>query len=233
MQRVDRLLRITHYLRGRRLTTATQLAGWLKVSVRTIYRDIAELMRAGTPIEGEAGVGYRLSQGAALPPLMFDAQEIEAITLGARMVETWSSATLAASAQSALAKIAAVLPSARRAELENSRAFVPHLHIPAQLGERFECARLAIRQRKVLQFAYGRTDKSLGPQVVRPLALYFWGAHWTLAAWCEERGAFHTFRLNQMLRLRMMNENFADEPGKRLADFAQLQKAKPALRKAR
>jgi predicted DNA-binding transcriptional regulator YafY len=226
VQRVDRLFRIVQYLRGRRLTTATQLATWLKVSERTIYRDIAELMQAGTPVEGEAGVGYRLQKGMALPPLMFEIEEIEAIALGTRMVEAWSSPALAASAQSALAKIASALPATRRAVLEDSRAFVPQLHIPAQLGERFERARLAIRERKYLQFVYAEDDKTLSACRVRPLSLYFWGEGWTLAAWCEQRQDFHSFSLDRMLRMSLVNQRFADETGKRLADYARTQGVK-------
>ena len=57
MRRADRLFRIVQFLRGRRLTTAQQLAKWLQVSERTIYRDIRDLSLTGMPIEGEAGVG--------------------------------------------------------------------------------------------------------------------------------------------------------------------------------
>ena len=101
MRRADRLLRIVQFLRGRRLTTAQQLAKWLQVSERTVYRDIRDLSLTGTPIEGEAGVGYRLRGGFELPPLMFELEEIEALTLGARMVEAWSSPQLGAAALSA------------------------------------------------------------------------------------------------------------------------------------
>jgi predicted DNA-binding transcriptional regulator YafY len=58
-------------IRGRRLSTAAWLAQRLEVSLRTFYRDVAELQRQGVPIEGEAGVGYRLGAGYDLPPLMF------------------------------------------------------------------------------------------------------------------------------------------------------------------
>ena len=63
MRRADRLFQIVQHLRGRRLTTAAQLADWLEVSERTIYRDIRDLSLSGVPVEGEAGVGYRLSAG--------------------------------------------------------------------------------------------------------------------------------------------------------------------------
>ena len=80
MRRADRLFQIVQHLRGRRLTTAAQLAAWLKVSERTIYRDVRDLSLSGVPVEGEAGVGYRLLPGYDLPPLMFTFDELEALT---------------------------------------------------------------------------------------------------------------------------------------------------------
>jgi predicted DNA-binding transcriptional regulator YafY len=77
MRRADRLFQIVQHLRGRRLTTAARLAGWLEVSERTIYRDIRDLSISGVPIEGEAGMGYRLGTGFDLPPIMFTVNEVE------------------------------------------------------------------------------------------------------------------------------------------------------------
>ncbi len=225
MRRADRLFRVVQYLRGRRLTTASQLAKWLEVSERTIYRDVRDLSLTGTPIEGEAGVGYRLRGGFELPPLMFELEEIEALTLGARMVEAWSSPQLGAAALSAIAKIATALPSERRQWHEESRTFVPQFHIPKQLGERFELLRGAIRDRRVVHFVYADAVKKLSERRVRPLSLYFWGEHWTLAAWCEVRNDFRSFRIDRVIRLQVTDENFRDETGKRIADFVRAQNA--------
>lgn len=225
MRRADRLFRIVQYVRGRRLTTAAQLAKWLQVSERTIYRDIRDLSLTGTPIEGEAGVGYRLRGGFELPPLMFDVEEVEALTLGARMVEAWSSPQLGAAALSAIAKIAMALPAERRQWLEASRTYVPQFHIPKQLGERFELLRSAIRDQTKVHFVYADAEKKLSERRVRPLSLYFWGEHWTLAAWCESRDDFRSFRLDRVIRLQITAENFRDESGKRLADFVRAQQA--------
>src|SRR6185503_18071515 len=95
MRRADRLFEIVHHLRGRRLTTAAQLSNWLEVSERTIYRDIADLSASGIPIDGEAGVGYRLHPDFDLPPIMFSHNEIESLVIGARMVESWGGPGLA------------------------------------------------------------------------------------------------------------------------------------------
>lgn len=222
MRRADRLFRIVQYLRGRQLTTAQQLAAWCQVNIRTIYRDIADLAASGTPIEGEAGVGYRLRGGLELPPLHFERDEIEALALGARMVAAWSGAQLGASAEAALAKITSAMPADRRAWLDMSRAFVPQFHIPEQLGERFEKLRGAISERHYADFVYAADDGGatrLLEHHVRPLSLYFWGDQWTLAAWCDTLDAFSCFLLDRILRLHILPEQYADESGKRLADF--------------
>ncbi len=225
MRRADRLFRIVQFLRGRRLTTAQQLAKWLQVSERTIYRDIRDLSLTGTPIDGEAGVGYRLRGGFELPPLMFELEEIEALTLGARMVEAWSSPQLGAAALSAIAKIATALPPERRQWLEASRTYVPQFHIPKQLGERFELLRGAIRDQLIVHFVYADVAKRLSERRVRPLSLYFWGEHWTLAAWCESRDDFRSFRIDRVIRLQVTDEKFKEESGKRLADFVRAQRS--------
>ena len=54
---------------------------------------------------------------------------------------------------------------------------------------------------------------------MRPLALHFWGGTWTVAAWCELRVDFRTFRIDRAERLELSAERFSVEPGKRLEDY--------------
>src|SRR5467141_924154 len=112
MRRADRLFQIVQFLRGRRLTTAAFLAGRLGVSLRTIYRDVRDLSLSGVPVEGEAGVGYRLSAGFDLPPIMFTLDEVEALVAGARMIEVWGGPSMAKHVQSAISKVRLALPKA-------------------------------------------------------------------------------------------------------------------------
>src|SRR5688572_19542239 len=93
---------------------ARDLSEALEVSERTIYRDVQDLIASGVPIEGEAGVGYVLKAGFDLPPLMFNEPEIEALVLGARIVESWADAELAEAASNVIAKIEAVIPDRLR-----------------------------------------------------------------------------------------------------------------------
>src|SRR5258706_13949143 len=111
MRRADRLFQIVQLLRRRRtVTTAKQLGQKLEVSERTVYRDIRDLILAGTPIDGEAGVGYRIRPGYDLPPLMFDRDEIQALVLGARMVRQFGDPALARASDAILGKVAAIVP---------------------------------------------------------------------------------------------------------------------------
>jgi len=105
MRRTDRLFEIIQRLRRNRVVTAHALAEHLRVTERTIYRDIHDLMASKVPIEGAAGVGYSLRRGYDLPPLMFSENELEALLFGIRMVQYWSDHEMGDSADAALAKI--------------------------------------------------------------------------------------------------------------------------------
>lgn len=225
MRRADRLFEIVQHLRGRRLTTAAQLAGWLEVSERTIYRDIAALTASGVPIDGEAGVGYRIAAHFDLPPLMFTHNEIEALVIGARFVESWGGPGLAHGARAALAKIAAVLPADKRAALESARLFAPGWFIDPAPGERLETLRRALAAREVVQLDYRDAQGQGSQRRVWPLGLYFWGEAWSLAAWCELRQDFRNFRLDRIAQVAATGARYPDAPGRRLEDFVRKMQA--------
>src|SRR5947208_7202239 len=118
MRRADRLFQLVQLIRGRRLSPADFLAQRLEVSVRTVYRDVADLQAQGVPIEGEAGVGYRLRPGFDLPPLMFTAAEAQALVAAVRLAQPRLDRAFAAAAEEALGKILSVLPPAARVAAE-------------------------------------------------------------------------------------------------------------------
>ena len=125
MRRADRLFQIVQLIRGRRLSTAAFLAERLEVSQRTIYRDVADLQHQGVPIEGEAGVGYRLGAGFELPPLMFSQGEANALVAAARLAQAWLDPGLAREVEGALGKILSVLPPAARLAAEAQALYAP------------------------------------------------------------------------------------------------------------
>ncbi len=224
MRRAERLFQIAQYLRGRRLTTARQLSDWLHVSERTIYRDIRDLSISGIPIEGEAGVGYRVKIGFDLQPLMFSSDEIEAMVAGMRMVQAWGGPQLAASGAAALAKITLALPREKRDFVEATPLFAPAFHIDPVHGERLEIIRQAIGRQHKLQLDYVDAKRQATQRTIWPLALYFWGDGWSIAAWCETRSDFRSFRLDRIHTMLSADDHYASVSGCRLADFVRATK---------
>jgi predicted DNA-binding transcriptional regulator YafY len=220
VRRADRLFQIVQYLRSRRLTTASQLAQWLEVSERTVYRDIRDLELSGVPVDGEAGVGYRLRKGFDLPPIMFTFDEVEALVAGVRMIEAWGGPALAASGRSAMAKIALALPPERRESVQSTRLFAPGFHVDSRVAAMLELTRQAVLQRRKMRLVYERLDGDKPvARLVRPFGLYFWGAKWTLTAWCELRNDYRTFRLDRIQTAETTEEEFREEPGRSLEEF--------------
>ena len=219
MRRADRLFQIIQGLHHSRVVTARLLAERLEVSERTIYRDIQDLSLSGVPITGEAGQGYRLMKGFQLSPLMFTEEELAALLVGARMVQTWTDKSLAHAARQAMAKIEHVIPEHLKPELERQEIIVPSFTDYPPVSDELELLRCAIKaQRKVL-FVYQREDKQQSQRTVHPLGLVFWGKVWTLVAWCELRDNFRHFRLDRMNNISGLKDRYASVEGRRLQDF--------------
>lgn len=228
MRRADRLFDLVQRLRGRRLATAEQLAGWLEVSVRTVYRDVADLQARGVPIEGEAGVGYRLRAGFSLPPLMFSPAEAQALVAAVRMAQPRMDAAMAGQAESAMGKILSVLPSDARAAAESLALFAPDVGVSEEVRRTLEAVRQAVVQRRKLHIAYADEGGRASQRTVRPLGSFFWGSVWTLAAWCELREDFRSFRLDRIASLQTLEAGFRDEPGRTLADLLRALTMRPS-----
>jgi predicted DNA-binding transcriptional regulator YafY len=219
MRRADRLFEIIQLLRRKPTVRARDLSETLEVSERTIYRDIQDLMASGVPIEGEAGVGYVLRAGFDLPPLMFKEQEIEALVLGARIVESSADTELAEAASDAIAKIEAVIPERLRGFMANTALLAPPSNKMEPLLFDLASLRRAVRSRRKVSFDYTDILRQKSRRTVRPLSLAYFGPVWLLAAWCELRNDFRTFRLDRMVDFSVTLETFRPERGKTLHDF--------------
>ena len=200
------------------MTTAKQIGQKLEVSERTVYRDIRDLILAGTPIDGEAGVGYRIRPGYDLPPLMFDREEIQALVLGARIVRQVGDPSLARAADAILNKVATVLPKELEPLLAETRLFAPATRSGARSADALAMVREALVERRRMRFRYENERGDKTERTVRPLGVFFWGKTWTLAAWCEMRVDFRNFRLDRVGESALL-DRFEDEPGRTLRDL--------------
>jgi predicted DNA-binding transcriptional regulator YafY len=220
MRRADRLIKIVHFLRSRRrAVTAAHIAAEFEICTRTVYRDIQDLMNTGTPISGAAGVGYVIDKRYYLPPVTFDADELEAIGLGISMVRHWTDARFAVKADTAFAKIQAVLPAILQGELDQITTYTMPNQVAVPWTISFSDLRECIRLRRKIRVHYTNEANANTQRSLRPLALIFCSPVWLLAAWCEHRGDFRNFRLDRIHRLHPSDEVFEDEPDKNLSAY--------------
>lgn len=219
MRRADRLFQIVQILRRGKVVTAARIASELEVSERTMYRDLQDLSARGVPLRAEAGVGYLLEKGFDIPPLMFNAGEVESLVIAARMLDAWADPETRAQIRSALEKIEQVLPPHLREKPARVRVFAPDYMTSPTIWLAMPDLRRAINDRHKVRFAYRDEKDAESQRTIRPLAVYFWGKVWTCIAWCELRNDFRHFRLDRMSCWQVTADTFEDEPGKTLTDF--------------
>jgi predicted DNA-binding transcriptional regulator YafY len=220
MRRAERLFQIIQILRRhRRAVTADAIAAELEVSVRTVYRDVAELIGQRVPIEGAAGVGYLLRGGFDLPPLMFTEDELEALLIGARIVDSWADPALGRAARDVLAKIAAVVPERLRPRVASLALAAPPISRRPEIGVDMATLRRWTREEGKVRLVYVDLKDAVTERVVWPMTLAFFPPVWLLLGWCELRRDFRSFRLERTRELAFLDDRYPQEPGKRLVDY--------------
>ncbi len=211
MRRTERLFQIIQILRRkRRPVTGRELADELETSLRTIYRDMAELIVQGVPIKGEAGMGYVLQDGYDMPPLMFTADELEAALLGAQWVSVHGDKALARGAEDLIAKLSVGLPPELQPVIVDS-GLIP-LNFNARMLDSFDVAivRAAIRGRNKLQLDYANEAGETSSRTIWPFAIAFTESVRMICGWCELREDFRHFRTDRVRRADVLNERFPE-----------------------
>lgn len=210
-QRATRLLHLLDELRRRRKPVrGAQLADRLGVSLRTVYRDIDALRGQGADIVGDPGIGYQLRAGFLLPPMMFSAEELEALVLGARWVASHADPELAVAAGAALERMTGVLPEGLRLQVETSGLFAPQWHA-AEPEPWLPALRRAIRAGNAVRIHYRDGEGRASERVIWPFAMAFLAEIRLLAAWCEMRGDFRHFRADRLVSLEDTGQRYPEQ----------------------
>lgn len=211
MRRADRLFQIIQVLRRtRKPLTADAIAAELETSKRTIYRDIATLMAQRVPIRGEAGMGYILERGFDMPPLMLTPDEIEAAVLGAQWVMGHADSALAKAAEDLVAKIADTVPERLRPlVLEPASRARPDFHAAA---DQFDMVlmRAHIHAGKKVRLRYRDEQGRDSERIIWPIAVGYLEAVRILAAWCELRQDFRSFRTDRAIEAVYLDEKYPE-----------------------
>lgn len=216
MRRTERLFGIIQTLRTARHPVAGHLlAEQFEVSLRTLYRDMAELLAQRVPIRGEAGTGYVIDSEFDMPPLMLTVDELEAAALGAAWVAQRGDEALARGARDLVAKLSAAVPDHLRTAIIDPAIAPFPIRDGHQDGHDVSVVRAAIRDRRKLAIAYADVEGRATERVLWPIVIGYQDEVRLLAAHCELRGTFRHFRTDRMQRVERLDERIP-EPFARL-----------------
>lgn len=199
-----RMLKLLSLLQSPRECAGSELAERLGVSARTIRRDVERLRDLGYPVEATLGAtgGYRLSGGAAMPPLQLDDDEAVAITVGLCVAAGHAIEGVEESSVRALAKVLQALPPRLRhrvgslgtatvAKLGGNEGGVVH-------PEDLTIMAVAITNHERLRFSYRGSGGTESTRRAEPHGLVSISHKWYLVAFDIDRDDWRIFRADRV-----------------------------------
>jgi predicted DNA-binding transcriptional regulator YafY len=211
MNRVDRLHAILTILQSKRVVKAEELATHFNLSIRTVYRDIRALEEGGIPIGAEAGVGYFLTDGFHLPPVMFTHEEARALLLAGKFIEQQTDQGTAKSFNDALTKVRAVIDNDKKDELDslNQKILIqPYPNSKPTVDDlNLTLIKAALINNKILKLDYS-TARETTEREIEPIGICFYRTNWHLIAYCRLRKGYRDFRLDRINKINVSSETF-------------------------
>ncbi len=209
-----RVLQLLSLLQTHQFWPGGELAGRLRVSARTLRRDVDRLRELGYPVDATPGVagGYRLGSGAHMPPLLLDDEEAVAIAVGLRAAAGASIDGIEDTSVRALAKLEQVLPDRLRRRVNAVHSSVVAMRWAAT-GPMVDSEALAVlaqacRDHEEVRFAYQRRDGEESHRLAQPLQLVSAGRRWYLVAWDVRRADWRTFRVDRLQMPQLAGARF-------------------------
>lgn len=218
----ERVLTLLGLLQQRRVWTGPELAERLRVTSRTIRRDIERLRTLGYPVYAGQGVGggYRLGAGQDLPPLLLDDEE--AIATAVSLLVGAGGASTGDAALRALTKIDRVLPTRLRQEVRTLAGSVESFGSgrPPVDAEALMTLARTCRDEVEAGFDYPAAAGSQRRRV-EPYRLVASDRRWYLLAYDLDRDDWRTFRVDRMTAVTARTWRFRPRPAPAAATYVQ------------
>lgn len=213
----SRLLRVLSLLQARSHWPGAELAERLQVHPRTLRRDIDRLRQLGYPIQASSGVagGYAFRAGKALPPLLLDDDEAQAVAIALHTAAVGTVSGIEEGALRALVKLEQVTPLRLRRRIDALRSAILPLDSLRPTVDAAALATLAVACRDQLRLAFDYQDgRGQGSaRTVEPQGLVHTGSRWYLVAWDPARTDWRTFRIDRIAGTPTLGEHFAPRAG--------------------
>lgn len=212
MNRFDRVFSTLVLLQTRRVLKAMTIAERFDISLRTVYRDVRTLKNAGVPIIGDPGIGYSITDGYRLPPLMFNEGEAAALLTAEKFIGKVTDKKTQDYYSNAMIKIKAILRRSEKQALEVLDNSIAISDKQAWANKTYlQDLFSSIAAKQLLKIQYKKADGSSSERRLEPIGCYYHGSNWYLVAFCQLKDAYRTFKVNRITQLQVLEENFDTE----------------------
>ncbi len=182
-----------------------------EVSLRTIYRDIDTINRAGIPVLSTPGVGggFEIMQEYKLDKKVFSTADLSAILMG---LSSLSSMIRGDELVNALAKVKSFIPTERAKDI-TLKANQICIDMSPWMGNRnvqpyLKILRTALQESKLLSFTYADRYGNRTTRTAEPYQLVLKSSHWYWQGYCHTRNDFRLFKLARTANLQILEETF-------------------------
>lgn len=210
--KIDRLLAITMLLVNRNRVSAAELADHFEVNIRTIYRDIDSLNRAGIPVISYQGAngGYGIIENYKVDKNVLTADEISSIITALKSISTTIDDRKIVDT---LEKIKGLIPGSELEKLKQKSEQVIIDFDPWGVNkrdkEKFSIIKVAINGSNLIEFFYTNAKGESENRLVEPSALIFMMNAWYLRGFCRIRNDFRVFKLSRIKNLDISAHTFS------------------------
>ncbi|MFQ9924900.1 MAG: helix-turn-helix transcriptional regulator [Beduini sp.] len=209
--KVDRLISIIITLLDKERISAQKLADMFEVSLRTIYRDIDAIDRAGIPVQAISGVGggFEIMPKYKIDRQVFSIADLSTILLG---LSSLSNMMHDDELRNAFIKVKSFIPAdkARDIELKTNQI---HIDVSSWMGNSgiqsyLETSKMALEENRLLSFEYIAHHGNKTVRTIEPYQLVLKNSHWYLHGFCHKRNDFRLFRLSRMSNFHLEEKMF-------------------------
>ncbi|RBM07317.1 YafY family protein [Streptomyces sp. PT12] len=221
----ERVLTLLGLLQGRRVWTGPELAERLRVTPRTVRRDVERLRALGYPVHAAQGVGggYQLGPGRDLPPLLLDDEEAIATAVSLLAGAGGAVAGAGEAALRALTKLDRVLPTRLRQQVRALSHAVDYFdggRAPVDPEVVMTLAR-ACRDEVEVGFAYAPAKGEPRRRRVEPYRVVASERRWYLFAHDLDRDDWRSFRVDRMTEVAARTWHFRPRAAPDAAAYVQ------------
>ena len=216
---LERLLEVDKLIRTTRRPTTVSLAEALEVSQRTIRSDLAFLRdRFHAPLEYSPKLGHHYTEPEwRLPSIPLTQGELFALTVGAKMLESYAGSPYAMQLKSAIARLSERLPETTwvnvRQLAEEHIIFGggAQSDLDPEIWHKLEDACSQHLTAQMTYYTASRDD--INERKLDPYLLHVYrGTNLYLIGYCHKRQDFRWFRVDRIKKLEILPEHFTVDP---------------------